>query len=352
MNTPANTPSLCQIVFPNPELDVEVDIVQPRDLRLKILDDRDAVDHIDNVYVSRIQYCKMPTGTAQHEFLMIHIRDKTDPARKNVMTLDRVPRDEDSPSKAKSVHEESGVGSTDRKFHWEFSLTSKPAMPNSSRYFLGSVHAFDRFAISKNNDPTSLCSSQGFTAYHELESLEIDHQDLTLGKLIFLAETVSAHQPNYKLFGAECYWYAGVTWEIACALAAPAERQPERHKLRGKAAYLTRHVAFKPPLADKSARPEAVRAIFDRNLPGFVASVKSRQGYGSASMTAQLQVRDQEVQVQGEEIRVRDEVIRARDEVIHARDEAIRARDEVIRAQDEEIQTLKQLLEKGRAVDV
>lgn len=62
-------------------------------LRDKFLANDNAINYCGNIYVHSAFYCKVKKG-AQHEFIMLHVRDKTDPSKENFIALDRVPHDE------------------------------------------------------------------------------------------------------------------------------------------------------------------------------------------------------------------------------------------------------------------
>jgi hypothetical protein len=87
------TPSPCPFIFPALSVSWNVLYDTPADLRTKILNDSNAIDHVGNIYVYSASFCKMKRD-AQHEFLLFYIRDKLDDSKQTVLMLDRVPEKE------------------------------------------------------------------------------------------------------------------------------------------------------------------------------------------------------------------------------------------------------------------
>ncbi|KAG8735525.1 hypothetical protein FRC10_010416 [Ceratobasidium sp. 414] len=213
------------------------------DLKLDVL--HWARFHFGGVYVERMAYCKTKTE-AGHEFSVIHVRDKMDSSKNNVMILD-------------------GAGTTrptvEGVLRWlDRVLEGEPGSgPNP----------FDRFVISTSNGKGTLCTRRNLKKYREIETLRIDHQDLTIEKLVVLGQSISAH--GYSASDNRCFWYTGVVWEIACALAYP-DRRSIKKGTNGPPGWST----IKPSIPEAD-RLEALRPIFDWDWKSFCVQVEERR---------------------------------------------------------------------------
>jgi hypothetical protein len=82
-----------QLIFPNQRLSTKAEMTHVGILQDKFQGDNNAIDHSGNIYVYAAFYCKVKKG-AQHEFIMLHVRDKADPSKENFIALDMVPQNE------------------------------------------------------------------------------------------------------------------------------------------------------------------------------------------------------------------------------------------------------------------
>jgi hypothetical protein len=108
-----------------------------------------------------------------------------------------------------------------RKDSWKIHtrLATRSSDPVGSIYLFGSKPALDLFIVSVSNNIKTLCETQQFHTYNEIETLTINHENLTIEMIFALACTVSTHCPTYNLYRNQCYWYASVIWEILIDLA-------------------------------------------------------------------------------------------------------------------------------------
>jgi hypothetical protein len=147
-----------------------------------------------------------------------------------------------------------------------------------SVYLFGSLPAVDLFFISVSNDTRSLCATRGFHDYEVIETLTVDHQNLSIEMLIVLASTVSAHCPTYNLYRKQCYWYAGVVWAIASDLAYPSPAPPGLglSKKKGRNSLLPFFTVALP--ADEEDKPQALRVRYDRGWEEFCRVIEPLRG--------------------------------------------------------------------------
>lgn len=59
----------------------------------KLFDNNNAIDHIGNIYIESAEYCKMEI-MAEHEFILLDVKDKSDESKSTVLMLHRIPRHE------------------------------------------------------------------------------------------------------------------------------------------------------------------------------------------------------------------------------------------------------------------
>ncbi|KAG8793329.1 hypothetical protein FRC12_003050 [Ceratobasidium sp. 428] len=203
-------------------------------LKGKLLEDSDAIDYVGNIYIESGEFYKCNKG-AQHEFLAFYFKDRLDPERQSVLILDRVPRYEllsqpdphnkssleiEMPVDINQQPESSTVPNQSRVLEFSRSVpsvTSKAVM--CGIFMRHDAHAADMFFISKNNNFSDICAWREFSNYQKLETLDVPHTDLGIEQLLVLAAAVSNHHPFYNLYTHQCYWYAGIIWDVVCKLA-------------------------------------------------------------------------------------------------------------------------------------
>jgi hypothetical protein len=154
-----------------------------------------------------------------------------------------------------------------------------------SVYLFGSLPAVDLFFISVPNDTHSLCATRDFYDYEIIETLTVDHQNLTIEMLVVLASTVSAHCPTYNLYRKQCYWYAGVVWAITSELAYPG-RAPAglgASKKKGKNTLLPFFTVALP--VDEEDKPQALCVKYDKDWEEFCRVVEPLRGVSRFFLT-------------------------------------------------------------------
>ncbi|KAG8749007.1 hypothetical protein FRC12_013672 [Ceratobasidium sp. 428] len=218
-------------------------------LKGRLLEDLDAIDYMGNIYIQSGEFYKNSKG-AQHEFLVFYFKDKLDTARQSVLILDRVPRrevlsqpDPHDPSSLEMAMptdidqqpEPSKVLDQGQVFQFSQSVPSVESKALICDIFIkNSALAADMFFISKNNKLSEICDWRDFSDYQKLETLDVPHTNLGIEQLLVLAAAVSNHHPGYNLFTHQCYWYAGVIWDVVSQLAGQIPKSISPGKGRAK----------------------------------------------------------------------------------------------------------------------
>ncbi|KAG8706716.1 hypothetical protein FRC08_000902 [Ceratobasidium sp. 394] len=164
--------------------------------------------------------------------------------------------------------------------------------------------------------------------------------------IIVLACTVSTHRPHYDLGSNQCYWYAGVVWEITCALDDPSKPIPYSD-LKGTNAGLL-WLTIRPDVSEYDDA-KALAPKYERDWAAFWEEVKERQGHG---MPARIRESEKMVQVEVEaraaaEKRVQEEA-KARATVENRMQEETKARvsaEEKARIAEKKLEIARELIE-------
>ncbi|QRW07848.1 hypothetical protein RhiLY_06847 [Ceratobasidium sp. AG-Ba] len=292
------------------------------DLKSALLHDVEAIDYLGNIYIESAAFYKCNNG-AQHEFLAFRIRDKLQPNRHNILLLDRVPRVEVS-----AQPDPTDTGSLDLtveevELRQPAQVTTRPSSSGidfsggkdritSDAMFSGiitnSLPAADVLLIARQVDLTEICDWRHLSDYHKLEHINISHSDLGVEKLVVLAAAVSQHRPLYNLYKHQCYWYAGVVWEIICQLSG--ESPKVESSLRGRANF-ARFISIAPrsPLDDIKPMLE----LYNQQWEQFLVEIKPKTGKGIASMTKALKaIETERDQAQAKAARLEAEIAELR----------------------------------------
>jgi hypothetical protein len=136
--------------------------------------------------------------------------------------------------------------------------------------------AADMFLISVHNDLTELCEWRGFKHHCILAHIEPRHKDLLIEQIIVLACTVSAHRPSYNLYKHQCYWYAGVIWDIIVRISNTTLVASPSEWPRGQAT-LAWLISLAPTI-DEEDSADTLHTSYVRDWVSFCAEVKLNEG--------------------------------------------------------------------------
>ncbi|KAF8602955.1 hypothetical protein BDV93DRAFT_581129 [Ceratobasidium sp. AG-I] len=166
-------------------------------------------DHVENIYVSSVEYCKQ-LGQATHEFLLLEVRDKLIPKLSNFVVLER------------TVHKPTSGALT--------TLYSSPCVD---------IPAQDRLRLSCYGEKDLLIKQCTLGPYQVLERAELHSSSpsapLLLWELAILALETSKSRLMYNLLKAQCFWFAGCIWECMLKLRPELNRTTvTTNKNRGK----------------------------------------------------------------------------------------------------------------------
>ncbi|KAG9075740.1 hypothetical protein FRC06_009918 [Ceratobasidium sp. 370] len=296
-------------------------------LRDDLLHDHEAVRHVGNIYVKRMEYYKNE-GLSQHEFLALHVCDKTDTSRQNVLILHRVPE----PGLSAGLAVQGAAQGVDNHVERGNPRPSQGLSSIKSLYSLAPRDAGDCFVIAMSNDLESLRSYKGLTGPGPIIVHEIEHQDLTIEKVIVVACLVTAHHPEYTLEEYQCYWYALTVWVIIRDLAGINNPNPLPPNLGRNTSFKT---SIKPHEVSPESRPEALRGTFDQHWADFLKEVEERRALGPAAKIEAAEAREAEARAAAEASERDVRAAKAREAEIQAAAEAeIRA----AKAREAEIQ--------------
>lgn len=158
-------------------------------LRDKLFD-HNHIFYANSIAVTSISYCKR-RGGPEHEFLLLRIADLKNTPLSNFMILDRTVRDQ-----------------VRSKIHVPTSGTS-----DSTFSYITGTPAIDQLHVSYFGDRTSLLNSYCGSEYDRLEILDFHGETFYLNELIVLASSTSRLRPAYRIYNAQCFWFARMIWE-------------------------------------------------------------------------------------------------------------------------------------------
>ncbi|KAG8681681.1 hypothetical protein FRC08_015485 [Ceratobasidium sp. 394] len=266
-------------------------------LRSKLLGHSDSVDHLGSIYVYSASLYKCKTGAA-HEFLAFHIRDK-DEQRQTVLLLDRVPHWEvetsPNPQDAASVDitiEEVQRASTadeapptpKRPLEVSGSSQNRSFSDVCAALFDGnSIAAADMFFISAIDNLAGLCAWRKFSSFEELERIDIGHQNLLIEQVIAVACAVSDHHPLYNLYRHQCYWYAGVIWDVICMVA---DTKPQVIQAGRGTARFARFISIAPKVAPEDGA-QVMHQYYLQRWQEYRQEAELKSGRGKAAVARQ-----------------------------------------------------------------
>ncbi|KAG8700300.1 hypothetical protein FRC08_004782 [Ceratobasidium sp. 394] len=273
------TASPNRYIFPSPDRG-EIYMPKVHTLRGDILDDGAAAAHVGNIYVERMVLYKRP-----HNFLVFHVRDKTDSSRENVLILDRVP----DPGLFTSPRVDDVAQS-----RLALRPARRPSLPHSQS--LSSMSsgcspcgADDRFTISLSNGLDALFNRRGLHGATPELSYSVERRDLTIEMIVVLACSVTAHQRKYTLREHQCDWYAKSVWRIACDLAGIDNSNQPSTNMGTNTAFV---VPYTPGVPLQST-PEILRQIYEKDWKDFCEEVRLRQARGPAAQIEEANDRAQ-----------------------------------------------------------
>ncbi|KAG8743745.1 hypothetical protein FRC10_011465 [Ceratobasidium sp. 414] len=234
----------------------------PDDLLYAILRNPHAVDSVGTVMVPKVFYYKARTG-AQHEFLILKVTNSSG-TLVNYIKVDRCPVKElrSPPNSLENwMDEESNTAQqgTSTPLRSISSGPSSPSFSSDSNHLLGEA-AQDRFCVSATGLKTQLVENAGRSA--ELASLTLPN--VTLEQLLVLARVVSASQPKYHLFRAQCYWYVFTIWEVL-KIAHPGFKQKPQNMEAARSHSLLPWISWHEHHGPETENPIAVRSGINRS---------------------------------------------------------------------------------------
>lgn len=170
------------------------------ELRALFLQDHNAAANVDHICVLEASYCKQQDGP-KHEFILLRVQDIRYPNLTNFIVLDRTAR---SPSKG--PHRYKSCATSEEFFD---AVTQTPA--------------YDRFRVSHYGDSNTLIEHCDLKPYQAIESLSFNTaHPLRFYELVVLAQATTSARIMYKLFNAQCYWFASTVWECMQQLTPKA----------------------------------------------------------------------------------------------------------------------------------
>ncbi|KAG9097887.1 hypothetical protein FS749_005176 [Ceratobasidium sp. UAMH 11750] len=193
----------------------------PDELMKMIAENATAVDHVGKIVVTQVYYFKEKSG-AEHEFLVFQVED-TIHGFTNYLKVDRCPKPEealDKPPEHLLDQPPARLGEDLLRARGRavVSRNSKDSVLiylsiSSSSGLIGTRNARDQVEISGLGTLDSLTSAESVqlgtimvSTSHELRP--------TLEHVLLLSAFVSAYEPRYHLFQAQCYWFAYTIWQV------------------------------------------------------------------------------------------------------------------------------------------
>ncbi|KAG9102264.1 hypothetical protein FS749_009604 [Ceratobasidium sp. UAMH 11750] len=254
-------------------------------LKVQLLADPDSIAYIGNIYVQSASFYKC-TSEAQHEFLAFRICDTKSP-RRTVLILDRVPHWE--VLRPPNPQDQASLDITAEEVQAQRKAVKPPCEPQTRKrlelsrssyskpwseifeaiFSDGNTPAADMFLISANNNFSQLCEWRGFTEYEELECFSIPHHHLLIENIIVLACAISEHHPSYNLYRHQCYWYAGVIWDVVSTLAKVSPVIKASKQLTKGSAQFARFLTV-TPYVNPADRAPVLTEIYHRRWQEFM----------------------------------------------------------------------------------
>jgi hypothetical protein len=168
----------------------------------------DPENHLEHTLVDSLEYCKQKSDP-EHEFIIVTAKDSAAPQFVNYMVLDRT---SNIPADRVGKH---------------ILATFSPS--------IWKAYAEDKMKISPDGDLPCLLKHCQISSYRTLERLDFPEKPLMIHELIAVSRAASSQQVEYRVFEAQCYWFAALVWDCVKRLRPEASSvEGSDRNLRGK----------------------------------------------------------------------------------------------------------------------
>ncbi|KAJ1302463.1 hypothetical protein OPQ81_002781 [Rhizoctonia solani] len=204
-------------------------------------------NHVEAILVKNLWYGK-ETKSVEHEFIIVEVEDMEGKNLKNFMILDRN-NGEPTESSVRGISQISSSGTV----------------------------AKDQFRIAYDGDKKKLLQQCNLSDHIILEQIQFSPgQKFKLYQLATIASVVSERHTAYNVISANCYWFAGLTWE--CVLEMYPQVQHEllansKKRKRGSYSVLSRQKV------DPEQRKSAYRVAKEKQMVVEADLVKQKRDY-------------------------------------------------------------------------